>query len=778
MRKSKPTVSILVSLFLTIALIVSSSGLSWADPSPSLMINETTSGDRGTKLTVTGDRIPINFEKTYTIQELIQKYGNNGQPNVYNIASVNSFGTADLYTIKGISITQLVADSGFPESAYGITDYFSFVSYDGFMGTYGPGLSYGSYGELKQYGPITEKRYTFPNTNYYFYNLHSFNQTSVPDQTGNNSQGTEIPLIAGFNETKNSANFNENYPAPSSSTNYTSMRSYLGLRDLDDCNQQLFAKYLYKVQFMSKEAYDSKKYSGIRSDAFNVNATVLARADVISGMEDRGVRVKGQFSDESGTTFFVGTTLGSLLNSIKPAVSGNAYIKTASGDLVGYTYDQLINGGYVIAYESGATADNTQAIDREIGGKHYYFDIYKDGAPVIKNVSGIYTSTPNLSCPSTQIIKQDLAITFPDFPTWREAITSISLNSVPLTSADYYLNKGKIIIKGRVLTTEGDVAIKAVAAGFPDATANTTLVTPDAGTVAWNWIDRLNASLNPGDKALVENAATNWEALTATDWFALLDPLQTDKALDKTAVNGLSPESILAAVQGLTAVEFADISLRNNTLADFKSDNEFKVNSLFGISTDELLDLIISKYTENIDAIIDPATGALSKERYSKDSFDKIIASNPILAASLADLGWSKELLNQFETNFFAAINLDAEAQDALILAMMRQNIYMTGELAPLFEAGAPGSDSASGLISLPSTDVYDLKFMLGDINLNSNPNFAIHSSNEGAIKITPEGKLVTGTYNNGNTIITIYLKDGNVTDDWLLKVKIYAQFH
>ncbi|MCL2166598.1 MAG: S-layer homology domain-containing protein, partial [Clostridiales bacterium] len=90
------------------------------------------------------------------------------------------------------------------------------------------------------------------------------------------------------------------------------------------------------------------------------------------------------------------TSAASLLQAAVNPLNDKDYFSftNAAGEQVIESYAAIRSGQYTLVYETGMAADHMEAIDRSVGGASFYFDLYRDGQPVISNVSGINHAAP------------------------------------------------------------------------------------------------------------------------------------------------------------------------------------------------------------------------------------------------------------------------------------------------------------------------------------------------------------------------------------------------
>ena len=373
------------------------------------------SGDER-KVVVTGPLLSVEQERVFTESELKDYAYDRARGDLYYFTMKNTVLSKRAYTVRGVSLWDVLNDSGIPEYVYrGPGNYLHSVSTDGFLQVIGPGVEFSGVGGITETGTLDAPRYSY-------YEEGPFGEKMVTlDFIDEIDGGTriELPWVMSFAESYNSV-----FDGPTGVVGYPffpdeatssdqALRPYFGQAFVDDQNLPLSSNWTYRFVFSDYQMSIEEARNVPSSAAFSINGVVYDRATIMTGFADStrkittGQKVKGSFSATGGgDTAIVGTLVESLINpgtviiwDGSQWIQSQAYLigpgeyasfENAAGVKAIASYEDIVAQNYTLVYsEDGA------AIKRDIDGMYYYFDLYRDGGPVVKNISGIALVDPS-----------------------------------------------------------------------------------------------------------------------------------------------------------------------------------------------------------------------------------------------------------------------------------------------------------------------------------------------------------------------------------------------
>ena len=368
------------------------------------------------KLVITGPVLTADQERVFTASELKQLFANDiVYGDLHYFTMNNTVLSKRAYTVRGISLWDVFDYSGIPTSVYRNADYFLHtVSTDGFTQVIGPGVQFDGQGGTTETGTLDLPRYSHYTTGPQGQMAVTLEFTEEID-SGN---GVEMPWVVAFAENYNSVFDgptgvvgNPFFPEEASNTSQ-SLRPFFGQAYVTNQNLPLSVDGIYRLVFADGRLSVEEVRNVPASQVFSLNGTMYDRAHILTGAKTSslggtsGQKVKGFFTaDDGGVTYFEGTNVLSLINSgsimtwdgdrwieVPNYVVGPgeyALFENAAGENVVVSYEEISANKYTLVYREGGSADDTTAIEREVNGTRYYFDLYRAGAPVVQNISGI-----------------------------------------------------------------------------------------------------------------------------------------------------------------------------------------------------------------------------------------------------------------------------------------------------------------------------------------------------------------------------------------------------
>ena len=350
------------------------------------------------KMVITGPMISLDSERVYTESELKEKFATdkvNG--DYYVVSSINTVGTKRLYAVLGVSLWDVFADAGVGTDVYRNPDYFfQTVGADGMVQTIGPGVTFTGQGGVTEAGTLDVPRYNYPTASFY---------------TNSEIDRVEIPWLIGFAENYNAvANpVTQPPPPPAVTDKNQALRPYVGQMNVGSMNNPFFNNCTYRLVFTDEQLSNANAVNNSAAPAFSLLGTLYDRATILTGFPSNGTntdgeKVRGRYGADDGVVYFEGTSVQSLL----PANAETIYFINAAGAAVSASLDEIIAGKYTLVYRTGASPDALNTIERTVNGKGYYFDLYRDGEPVVQNVSEL-SDTPGVVEPAV------FTVTFVDF---------------------------------------------------------------------------------------------------------------------------------------------------------------------------------------------------------------------------------------------------------------------------------------------------------------------------------------------------------------------------
>ena len=369
-RKLKPVKSFMC-LLLAVALLASS--LIPALPAPTALADEPGANilvvnyNSGTELkaVVAGNLVPYAAERVYTQSEIEERFSF----DTYLYSTNNNSGFRHTYTVYGVKMEDLFADA-LADPSFTFAGLPSGASL-GFNSVDGSGVSI----------DLDTPRYTYvdPNDLSNRENLLAFILGTV-------ASGIEVPAVLGFLESASPDLTTSNYQyvdIPTTATDGSSgmPRSYFGQATPTDNNQSRFWKDTYRLN-LNNSNLETKEA------VFELYSVMCDRATILSGPLSNGEKVLGAFTGDNNETVYIeGTSVKSLL----PTGANKVTFNTADGE-VNLTAAEIAAGDYTLVYATATDADYSDrvVIERAVGGKTYYFDLYRNGEAVLPNVSGIY----------------------------------------------------------------------------------------------------------------------------------------------------------------------------------------------------------------------------------------------------------------------------------------------------------------------------------------------------------------------------------------------------
>ena len=425
-RRSK-TMKPLFMLMAILGIMLLASAAAWAD---TLAIDYSSGSEK--KVVVTGPVLTTDQERVFTESELKQLFADDkAKGDLYRLTMINTVLSKRAYTVRAVSMWDIFTYCGIPRETYRNPENFlQVISTDGFYQTIGPGVSFSGQGGVTEAGTLAAPRYSYSYhdpeaaadkgwgvTNEYVASKFPTDEDPEPDNPEGDRR--EVPWLLGFAESVQSvrdgvtgtggATF---FPVDGTDTSQA-LRPYFGQMYVTNQNLPFSANGTYRVVFAEKRLSASEFYSIPSRQAFSLNGAVVDRAHILTGPADSSVgrtlgqKVKGRYEEDGGNaTFFEGTSLESILlirNEYQYINGGWAYapvyaigpgqwmrFENAAGEEVLVRFEEAAANHYTLVYRTGVSAEEMGAIEREIGGKKYYFDLYRDGAPAVQNVSGVF----------------------------------------------------------------------------------------------------------------------------------------------------------------------------------------------------------------------------------------------------------------------------------------------------------------------------------------------------------------------------------------------------
>jgi len=374
------------------------------------------------KIVVTGPLLTAEQERVFSESELKQLFATdtvNG--DLYHFTLINTVLSKRAYTLRGVSMFDVFDYCGIPATIYRNANYFlQLVCQDGFVQTIGPGVTFSGQGGVTLTGTLDAPRYSYSyNAGAVWAVTNDFVSANLTDGIIDEAEGREVPWVIAFAESHNSVADGVTgvvgdpfFPADGTGTGAT-FRPFFGQTNVENENLPLSGDNTYRLIFTDVQLPANQTTNIPGAGVFSLKGTMYDRATILTGRSNAaikgatyGQKVTGSFENSSGNiTYFEGTDVGSILllgtkwQSIEGTwvevfdyvISAGEYalFENAAGANVVVSYEEILADNYTLVYRTGASAGATTAIEREVGGKTYYFDLYRDGAPVVQNVSGI-----------------------------------------------------------------------------------------------------------------------------------------------------------------------------------------------------------------------------------------------------------------------------------------------------------------------------------------------------------------------------------------------------
>ena len=350
------------------------------------------------KLVLTGPLVPLASEKVYTESELKEKFATDKEKgDLYKLTMMNTFPTQRLYAIRAVSLWDVFADAGIGTDVYRNEDNFlQTVSSDGYIVSIGKGLTVGGSYLLSNFtvGTLDLPRYTYSMPEFY---LPSITLETVPDP---NVIGEEIPWFIAFSDGYSIvSNPNNTFPADASNSNQA-LRPYFGQLNNIYPNLPLSGDGTFRIVFSDQNLSQGDARNIPAAKVFNLLGKMSDRANIMTGSTDGAAaaeKVKGHYQTAlADAVYFEGTDAASLLRTEvwPPPANGDYYIFAgADGQQVIANYATIASGNYTLVYATGTAADQVAPIERTIDGEKFYFDLFRNGQPVMQNVNSLTRTT-------------------------------------------------------------------------------------------------------------------------------------------------------------------------------------------------------------------------------------------------------------------------------------------------------------------------------------------------------------------------------------------------
>ena len=382
------------------------------------------SGDER-KIVITGPLLTADQERVFSESELKQLFATdkvNG--DLYHFTMLNTVGSKRAYTLRGVSMLDVFEYCGIGTGIYRNPDYFlQVVCSDGFVATMGPGVTFTGQGGITEAGTLDAARYSYSYQDGGRWAVtYDFVAANLKDDIIEEAVGREVPWLIVFAESEHTVSdgltgqVGDPYFPIDATETIQAFRPYFGQLHVENPNLPFSGDNTYRLVFAEEKIGINDVYNIPAAGVFSLGGTMYDRASILTGcrkLPQEGVKgvtfgqkVKGSFDDGSGNVaFFEGTTVTSLLilglswqniggvwqeAPVYVITAGQyASFENAAGENVIVSYEDILADNYILVYRTGSTANTTTAIEREVGGKKYYFDLYRDGAPVVQNISGI-----------------------------------------------------------------------------------------------------------------------------------------------------------------------------------------------------------------------------------------------------------------------------------------------------------------------------------------------------------------------------------------------------
>ena len=389
------------------------------------------------KIVITGPLLSVNQEKVYTESELKEKFAQDKElGDIYNLSMRNSFPTRRLYTIRGVSLWDVFEDANIGENIYRNEDVvLQTVGLDGAVFSVGKGITVGGAYDLGNAptGTLDLPRYTYDAQSVYLLEAGALQPEDVT--------GVEIPLHLAFAEDYVLPSPNANYLGDAKNTNQT-LRPFFGQLDATHPNLPMSNNNTYRIVFSNTVLSSSDVARNASTRTFNLLGASYDRATILTGTKANGEKIRGYFEPETGEPVWIeGSGAAALLNAITLPMDTDYFaFLNAAGDEVVASFASIKAGNYTLVYATGTSAADLSAIERETGGNEYYFDLYRDGQPVIQNVNGIErANAPILDKSLLQmLVNKSLGVEDADYPEtmWNTFKSALAWANTVLESGD------------------------------------------------------------------------------------------------------------------------------------------------------------------------------------------------------------------------------------------------------------------------------------------------------------------------------------------------------
>ena len=426
------------------------------------------------KLVITGPLVPLAAEKVYTESELKAfRKVNPDTPDLYYVTSMNTVGTKRVYTVDGVSMFDVLDHAGLSRDIYRNAKNFLFtVGGDSAVWRIGPGVITTGQGDITSpTGTLDEPRYTYPIPTYFNYNMETDDPESITD-------GQEIPWLLGFREDYAAVTSASLSPVAEPTNANLCIRPYFGQRNIQAANNPLFNNATCRLFFAESDLSVGNARNLSSALVFDLFGVGYDRANIMigprMGNNPIGEKVKCTFDTGSATIYLEGTSVESLL----AATGGTTSIKIsfANGSELTVPTTDIAANNYTLVYATGSSPDTLSPVEHTNGSVKGYFDLYRDGAAPIENVTGIAAAGENIppiiTADSTDnYVNNNIAITFASNAAYSAAITSIAVTgAVIVPHAELMLTSTTITIPGSYFKTAGDYTITVNATGYTTRT--------------------------------------------------------------------------------------------------------------------------------------------------------------------------------------------------------------------------------------------------------------------------------------------------------------------